>query len=64
MNRYFVSYMYLEGNGIGFGNCEIDLAEPVTSIKDIRSFRKVLVDTGIPDPTVMSFSRFEEPATR
>ncbi|GAA1879651.1 hypothetical protein [Asanoa iriomotensis] len=53
--RYFVSYMYQAGAGLGVGNCEVTWPKPITSMTDVRELTAFLDRQGLNNPTVLSF---------
>ena len=56
---YFVSYTHSNSLGVYYGNQEITLPRPIRSIEDINRITVMLADSGVRNPVVLSFTRFE-----
>jgi hypothetical protein len=63
MTTYFLSYAHGNGTAFGFGNCELDMAYPIESIEDIDTATQLVRDTGVTNPTILHFSRYDTAAS-
>lgn len=59
MISYFVSFHYTNQHGSGFGNCQIDLNQPIRCQDDITTVTDFLRQQVPGDPVVLSFTRFD-----
>ncbi|GAA1857219.1 hypothetical protein [Asanoa iriomotensis] len=58
--RYFVSYMFRDYNGFGYGSCDINLALPIRNRDDIAVVTDLLRNNNIDNPNVIAFSRYDD----
>ncbi len=56
---YFISYMFQGPTGIAAGNCELTLPAPIASMDDVRTVTTFLARQGLPNLTLMSFTRLD-----
>lgn len=61
MTSYFISYAHTgNGNGLGFGSCQMNLDLPIRSFQDVQVVTRILREqAGVSDPVVLSFTRFD-----
>ena len=56
---YFVSYTHSNSLGVYYGNQQVTLQRPIRSIQDINLITVMLADSGVKNPVVLSFTRFD-----
>ena len=56
---YFVSYTHSNSLGVYYGNQQVTLPRPIRSIEDINRITVILAESGVRNPVVLSFTRFD-----
>jgi hypothetical protein len=58
MYEYFISYVFQDQNGVGFGSRAVGFNDPITSIDQVRTYETQLRREGFTNASVLGFTRF------